>query len=631
MDLYTIRNELMLGKSIYDLNLRVTFYTRVSTKEEEQLKSLKNQVQYFESFIKGKDNWIFVDGYVDKALSGTRTDKRDAFNKMVDDARLKKFDLVLTKEVSRFARNTLDSIQYTRELLKNGVGVLFESDNINTLLPDSELRLTIMASMAQEESRKISERVKWGKKRSAENGKIYANPRMWGYELVDSKLCIIEDEAKMIRKIFELYCRKIGFRRIGEILKEEGYVNNNGNPLSYSTLSYIIRNPRYKGYFTANRTRIVDFLTRERKYLDKNDWIIYKDTEAAPPIVSEEVWDKANELLEHKRGKVMSKEESYTNKYLYSGKLFCKEHGNPLWRTLYKYKTVPDKEVWQCKEYRNGGKKACDLPTIYTEEINFILKQILNFVLRHKSRFADYLMDVYRANVENADHDKDIKGLKAQVDQINKRKDKLLDLSLNDMIGNNEFKRRNDEFNQTIESLEEQIEQYEKLNKATSDLASQLTDIEKMLSKEDFIEKIDTEIIDKFLDRVTVSKGENDNEVEMEITLKTGAAVEVYHRKDLRLSLIKHFIRADISTEVSPVVGTEKQSEELVKYLLDEFEQNPEKIWETNMFGKSLHDMVKEQLQNKLTVMPEDTRIKLQKTLQKIINDGNSGFIAIIL
>src|SRR5574344_2811818 len=158
MDLYRIREEFKNGKTIYDLNLRVAYYARVSTDKYEQLNSLENQVNYFEEMIREKENWEFIDGYVDEGISGTSTNKRDSFNRIIKDAKEKKFDLIVTKEVSRFARDTLDSIKNTRELLEDGVGVYFTNDNINTLDPDSELRLTIMTSLAQEEVRKLSER-----------------------------------------------------------------------------------------------------------------------------------------------------------------------------------------------------------------------------------------------------------------------------------------------------------------------------------------------------------------------------------------------------------------------------------------------------------------------------------------
>jgi site-specific DNA recombinase len=192
MDLYSIRNELMQGKSIYDLNIRVTFYTRVSTSKDEQLNSLKSQVQYYTEFIKSIKNWEYVEGFCDEGITGTSTNKRDSFNEMIDAGRNKKFDLIITKEISRFARNTLDSLFYTRELLKAGVGVFFQTENIHTLAPDAELRLAIMSSIAQEESRKISERVKWGFKRSIDNGRVLGSSVIWGYDKQDGKLTINE-------------------------------------------------------------------------------------------------------------------------------------------------------------------------------------------------------------------------------------------------------------------------------------------------------------------------------------------------------------------------------------------------------------------------------------------------------
>ena len=206
MNLFAVRNSLTSGKSIYDLNLRVTFYARVSTDREEQLNSLENQVMYFEKFIKEQTNWIFVDGYVDEGISGTSVKKRENFLKMIDDAKKGMFDLILTKEISRFSRNTVDSIQYTQELLSYGVGINFLNDNINTFDPDSELRLTIMSSIAQEEIRKLSERVRFGYKRSIEKGVVPGNDNFYGYKKNKGKLEIVEEEAELIRLIFYEYC-----------------------------------------------------------------------------------------------------------------------------------------------------------------------------------------------------------------------------------------------------------------------------------------------------------------------------------------------------------------------------------------------------------------------------------------
>ena len=167
----------------------------------EQKNSLKNQIEYFEEMIKNNEAWTYVKGYIDNGISGTNVLKRNNFMKMIEDARNKKFDLIVTKEISRFSRNTLDSIKYTRELLSFGVAVLFINDNINTLLPDSELRLTIMASMAQDEIRRLSERVKFGMNRSIINGTILGNNMLYGYkkDKYTGNLIIIPKEAKIIK------------------------------------------------------------------------------------------------------------------------------------------------------------------------------------------------------------------------------------------------------------------------------------------------------------------------------------------------------------------------------------------------------------------------------------------------
>ena len=185
MDLYQIRQNLALGKTLDQLSLRVTDYARVSTDHKEQKKSLQNQIEHFKDYILSNPNWTYIEGYVDAGITGTSDIKRDQFMKMIEDAKQDKFDLIITKEISRFSRNTLDSIKYTRELLKDGVAVLFVNDNINTALPDSELRLTIMASMAQDEIRRLSERVKFGMNRAMEKGEILGNNHLYGYQKDD--------------------------------------------------------------------------------------------------------------------------------------------------------------------------------------------------------------------------------------------------------------------------------------------------------------------------------------------------------------------------------------------------------------------------------------------------------------
>ena len=204
MDIHSVR-LLLKTKSIYDIPLRVTYYARVSSESDEQLNSLSNQITYYEDFIKRNRNWTFVPGYIDEGLSGISTRKRENFNRMIEESAEDQFDLVITKEISRFARNTLDSIQFTRQLLKHGVGVYFQNDNINTLDEDSELRLSIMSSIAQDELRKLSSRVKFGHQQAIKDGVVLGNSRIFGYIKEGGRLVIDEEQAKMVRELFQRF------------------------------------------------------------------------------------------------------------------------------------------------------------------------------------------------------------------------------------------------------------------------------------------------------------------------------------------------------------------------------------------------------------------------------------------
>ncbi|MBQ3003451.1 MAG: recombinase family protein, partial [Clostridia bacterium] len=204
MDIHSVREQLRM-RSIYDIPLRVTYYARVSSESDEQLNSLGNQITYYEELIKRNKAWPFGPGYIDEGLSGISTRKREDFNRMIADAKEDTFDLIITKEISRFARNTLDSIRYTRELLSNGVGVFFQNDNINTFDDDSELRLAIMSSIAQDELRKLSSRIKFGHQQAIKQKVVLGNSRLFGYRKDNKRLVIDEDEAIMVRELFEMY------------------------------------------------------------------------------------------------------------------------------------------------------------------------------------------------------------------------------------------------------------------------------------------------------------------------------------------------------------------------------------------------------------------------------------------
>ena len=464
MDLYTIRNMLSQGKSIYDLPLRVTFYARVSTDRYEQLNSLENQVMYFENFIKEQENWTFVDGYVDEGISGTSVKKREDFLRMVDDAKKKKFDLILTKEISRFSRNTLDSIKYTQELLSCGVGVHFLSDNINTFQPDSELRLTIMSSIAQEEIRKLSERVRFGYKRSVEKGIVPGSNNIYGYTKNKGKLVIDEEQAKFIRLIFETYVSEnIGVHRLGfKLFEEYGVTNYSGKPIAGTVIKNIIRNPKYKGYFCAHKETTVDYHDRKRKRFKRDEWIVYKDNETCPPIVSEELWDKANEILDAKSKKhdQINKNNKY-NKFPFSGLMHCHFDGATFVRGTYqigKGDRSRRRKFWACNNYRIHGKKkteGCNSPVLYYEELVEVCKKILNMILVCQDDLISEINDMIGDIRNKKDYKKEIKLIDEKLFKTNNEKKELIMMRMRKEIDLKEYNSLKDDLDEKINSLEE--------------------------------------------------------------------------------------------------------------------------------------------------------------------------------
>ena len=522
MDIYEIRQAFNAGKTIYDLQLKVTYYARVSTDKDEQIHSLSAQVRYYTEFIQNCPNWTFVEGYIDEGISGTSVGKRENFLRMIDDARARRFDFIVTKEISRFSRNTLDSIQFTQELLKCGVGVLFQSDNINTLMPDAELRLTIMSSIAQDEVRKISERVKFGFKRAIEHGVVLGNSRIWGYEKLEGRLVVKEDEAKIVRMIFDMYANQnLGIRTIATHLTGMGYQNTKGNSFSFSTIRGILGNPKYKGYYCGGKSCKYDYKLNERKYFSEDEWTMYKDEENVPPIVSEELWEKANLILA-KRSAAQSSDDktSYQNRYPYSGKIICGVHKLPYYRSLYRYKSG-NKEIWQCQEYSKKGKEGCASPVLYTTELDDIIRQVLEELSIHKTEIIHELVQLYTTLGSGSKIEEDIARCRTGIDDILRRKDKLLDLSIDGRISDEEFSLRNDRFNGEIEQLRIRLQELEGEKLKNQDMMQSIETLRQAITEElDFTNGFTVGVIDALLDHIEVSDTEEKNRVEVKVFLK---------------------------------------------------------------------------------------------------------------
>ena len=494
MDLCKIRNEISKGESIYNIPLRVTFYARVSTDKDVQLNSLDNQILYFENFIKDNKNWTYVKGYIDEGISGTCVKNRTSFLKMIRDAKDDCFDLILTKEISRFSRNTVDSIKYTQELLENDVGVLFLSDNINTILPDSELRLTIMSSIAQEEVRKLSERVRFGMKRSKEKGVVLGNNAITGYTKSKGKLEINEKEAILIRKIYSMYASgKYGLSKISKILYNEGYKTKKGDFIHITTLRRMITNPKYKGFYCTNTVMTKDYKNKKQIRLPMEDWVVKDSNGQIPAIVSTELWDKANKILKLKKTNYLKNIEEtrvFMKRYPYSGIIYCKYHNK-------KYKRIANngRSYWICNEYATHSLKECKSIRLYESELDNIFKYIFSDIINNFDDIKNNLLNVYK-NI-NCSTDIEIKKLKKEINNLDLKKESLLELYIDKIITKDEFENRNKKYNNEILSLTNEINELE--NKDITSVISRIKEVDVIDFINDNFEKLSKLLIDKII------------------------------------------------------------------------------------------------------------------------------------
>mgnify|MGYP003427120983 FL=1 len=279
----------------------VVFYGRVSTEHEAQISALENQMQWYDDIAKRFPNWTVVDRYIDEGITGTQAKKRPAFMKMIEDSKTKKFDLVVTREVCRFARNTVDTLTHTRALRNLGIEVFFVDDNIWTMDGDGELRLTLMATLAQEESRKVSERVRAGQRISRENGMLYGNGNILGYERVSNTYIINKEQSETVKMIFDLYEDGNGGMKIANALTENKRKNSSGAVRwSYGNIIRIITNATYKGCICYNKSQSNGFLEQKRILNPDRDSYVHIKGDFEP-IITDEQWERCNALLKLKK------------------------------------------------------------------------------------------------------------------------------------------------------------------------------------------------------------------------------------------------------------------------------------------------------------------------------------------
>ncbi len=535
MDIHSIRCSLRT-KSIYDIPLRVTYYARVSSESDEQLNSLGNQITYYEDLIRRNRAWTFVPGYIDEGLSGISTKKRENFNRMVDDATLGKFDLIITKEISRFARNTLDSISFTRQLLASGVGVFFQNDNINTFDEDSELRLSIMSSIAQDELRKLSSRVKFGHQQAIKSNVVLGNSRIFGYRKDGGRLVIEEDEAVMVRELFELYATdKYSMKQIETIFWERGYRNLRGNRIAHSTMSGMISNPKYKGYYVGNKVKVVDMFTKKQKFLPPEEWVMFKDEsgEIVPEIVSEELWECANAILRRRSEDVKNRQGICNHANLLTGKLYCTHCGEAYYRRESKDKAGEVNSKWVCSGKIKNGRDSCASFPIYEREIIPIIFDVFRETRDTSDAMIAEYERMYKSMTSDGTLTQKIADAERSRELVLKKKNKLLELAALDSITAEDFKAMSADCNAELKSIDEQLIALRADEESSEDFRRHMEKIRSALREAQSkvcTEAVTKDFVDSFIDKIFVTPVDGST-AHLDIRIFTGDATEGYLTK----------------------------------------------------------------------------------------------------
>lgn len=533
MNIFEVQKLLIKGIRIQDIPMRVTFYARVSSEKDEQLNSLENQVSYYENLIKSNPKWEYVEGYIDEGISGKSTKKRVSFNKMISDGKNGLFDFVITKEISRFARNTVDSLNYTRDLLECGVGIYFESNNINTFDQSSEFVLSLMSSIAQNELRVLSERVKFGHAQAIEKGVVLGNSRIFGYDKLKKRLVINPDEAPMVVELYELYATgDYSMKQIENIFWDKGYRNRNGNKIAHSTLANIIANPKYKGYYVGGKVKNLDLFSEKREFVPEEEWTMYKDEtgEIVPAIVDEELWERANFILKKRSNDVKNRQGICNHANLLTGKIVCKNCGSPYYRKDSVDKSGNKNSKWICSGKIKNGKEFCNSFAIYESEIKKVLYETFKDTTEDIERIIDEYTQMLWEIMKDDGLEKALERAEEQKDKLYKKKAKLLDLYVDEAYTEAEFKKLNASNSKEIEKVEAEIEDLKKQLESDAGFKDSIEEIKSSLvsaakvASEGLITK---NFIDKYVDKIFVSV-ENDSHAKIEIKLVTGETTEKY-------------------------------------------------------------------------------------------------------
>lgn len=468
--------------------MNIAAYCRVSTDKEDQLNSLETQKEFFLEYTnRTGDNLIKL--YADEGISGTKIKNRKEFQRMLADAEKGLFDMVVVKDISRFARNTVDLLQSVRKLKSLGIETQFLTANM-TSMGNSEFVLTIFGALAQEESANTSKRIKFGKKMNAEKGKV---PNIvYGYDKIIGdyfNLSINEEEANVIRQIFKWYTEEgYGGSKIAGMLNERGIKTKRGNNWSQNSICRILTNEIYTGKIINGKEEVADFLTGQRKEKDESEWMVTTRPELR--IIDDEIFDKAQDIIKGRQKSFNMTRERQSNKYLFSTLIKCKDCGWSFRRIVRQYKNTYVR--WVCSGHNGRGAANCpNAVTVDEEELIQVLQEYFQDILSKKKKVIDYVIKefqrVYRAKDENVEYEKE---LNDKLSKLRKSREKYMDMYTDDLISREELNAKIGGMRKEIERLENELkmvsyhltkgEQLEAILNSTFRQMEDITDVHEM-------------------------------------------------------------------------------------------------------------------------------------------------------
>ncbi len=518
-----------------EINLkRVAAYCRVSTDNEEQLQSYRSQVRYYTDLINGNNDWTMAGIYADESLTGTQIEKRVDFQRLINDCMNGDIDMIVTKSISRFARNTLDTLKYVRRLKEINVAVFFEEENINTLTMDGELLLVILSSVAQQEVENISANVKKGLKMKMQRGELVGFQGCLGYDYdaEDKSISINEEEAEIIKYIFKRYLEGAGGSVICRELENLGYKSPRGKKKwSATTVLGIIKNEKYKGDILMGKTFTVDPISKRRlDNFGEEDKFYIKDHHEA--IITTEDFDKAQEIRMKRasnRNTVLSKggkREKYSRKYAFSSLLECKFCGANLSRRSWHSKTEYQKVIWQCVVGTKKGRKYC--PESKGIEEDAIKKAFVESYKQLCSNNQD-VVEEFLVRVEKTLNDssigKDIKKLDSEISSLLIKQNSLVDLRLDNKIDEKIYEDKYVSLQNKYLEKSKEKESLEFNLKNENNIKKRMKEFKDMLERNEILKEFDRFVFESIVDKVIVGEiDENENVDPYKLTFvyKTG-------------------------------------------------------------------------------------------------------------